>query len=222
MSYYHTDGHGAPPGDVPYTMDFWIDQTSPPMVREVFATMITYFLGNTAILQRTDYNIDGTIKGFMYHAWRSLTPAMIEDIQAESARWAGKRKQGIPPPAQEDYSVSMAARSKTKPLTPTSSLPPATAEPDYALIAYDPAGNPYYHIGERRYLTDVEIEEIKAKRAPRSMPETNEPEIEHPPVSLPVSLPTTVPEVDPGYWTFDPVSQKQCFVRGGRIIQYAP
>jgi hypothetical protein len=170
----------------------------------------------------------------MYHAWRSLTPAMIEDIQTESARWAGKRsmaakrqtspgsnayiEQGIPPPAQEDYSVSMAARSRTKPLTPTSSLPPAAAEPDYALIAYSPEGNPYYHIGEGRYLTEVEIEEIKAKRAPRSMPETSEPGIEHPPVALA----TTVPEVDPGYWTFDPVSQKQCFVRGGRIIQYAP
>jgi hypothetical protein len=73
MSYYHTgDGHGAPAGDVPYTMDFWIDQTSPPMVREVFATMITYFLGNTAILQRTDYNIDVSSFGSFYRFFNQI------------------------------------------------------------------------------------------------------------------------------------------------------
>lgn len=240
MAYYHTGDAGAPVGDVPYTMDFWIDQTSPPMVREVFATMITYFLGGTAILQRVDYNIDGTIKGFLYHAWRSLTPAMIEDIKKESTRWAGRRSmaaakrhdspgvnpyldQGIPAPAPEVAYESMASRSRTKPLVPaTTPTPPAPAsvEPDYTAIAYDAEGNPYWHIKEGRYLTEVEIEEIKAKRAPRTLPEVStEPEIEPTPAPIP---PPTIPEVDPGYWTFDPISQKQCFVRGGRIVQYAP
>lgn len=178
----------------------------------------------------------------MYHAWRSLTPAMIEDIQTESARWTGKRsmaakrqnspgtnlypEQGIPPPAREDAYLSMSQRSRTKPLTPTgSSLAPFTApktaleETDYAMIAFDSEGNPYWHIGETRYLTSEEIEEIKARRAPRNMPEVSEPDVDAAPIPLPPPIPETV---DPGYWTFDPIAQKQCFVRGGKIIQYAP
>ncbi|KAI3322270.1 hypothetical protein HD806DRAFT_144170 [Xylariaceae sp. AK1471] len=56
--------------------------------REVITADIRHYLGNEALVRPgTCMDGDRIIQGYFINAYRNLTPAMIEDLKADSARW---------------------------------------------------------------------------------------------------------------------------------------
>ncbi|RPA79255.1 hypothetical protein BJ508DRAFT_143363 [Ascobolus immersus RN42] len=147
--------HYCPPDHPPKvsivpTTGFTQENTEPPMEREVFAAMVSYFLGDSAQLRGIDIQDNGQVESFAYSAWKPLTRAMIRDIKRESGNWRKWQREQYAYPSSKDVDLL----DKFRKARPTDV---STERDNYA---WSPDGKPYWHLKEGRFLTSSEMETL--------------------------------------------------------------
>ncbi|EEQ89093.2 transcription factor RfeG [Blastomyces dermatitidis ER-3] len=104
--------------------EYFIEENG--IAREVIQADICRYLGNQALVKPGVYK---GVKGYYIRGYRNLTPEMIADLQADSARWraeiAMRRDQGYSTQAQYDTSATHESRQRTGP----TAYPPAAGQP---------------------------------------------------------------------------------------------
>lgn len=216
-------------------MKWFLEQTDPPIERAVFSTQLCYFLGADAYFH-PESNIT---EGFHYTAWRPLTQAMVDTLKEETEKWLAlqRARRPPPPPPYANKNPGYNAGNYPSHTLPPSTTGPAldnssylyttsshqrapTGNPDYI---YTPEGRPYWHKRDSRYLTAEEIAEDTASSSdtPRMFQPAPAGPSGYPGGYIPPAPnPETVVSNPTEYWTVDPTTNRQVYVKDGKIVKW--